>query len=92
MGVAGEASKVDSMLKEAMNAKMPFATVQQKVTEMGFEMKPDAKSADPAAPTMSGKGQDHMAVIYRTWLTLEINSGSDGNLHGYHLDRAGKLF
>jgi hypothetical protein len=31
-------------------------------------------------------------VVYRTWLTLNLDSGPDATTTGYHIDRAGSVF
>jgi hypothetical protein len=84
-GIAGEASKLDAMLTQSMKSHEPIADVQRKVTEMGFQLTPEGTG-------LKGKGPDHLAVIYRTWLTLEVSGREDGTTSGYHIDRAGSIF
>ena len=84
-GIAGEASKLDAMLAKAMKDHRPIADVQREVTEMGFQLYADGTG-------LKGKGPDHLAVIYRTWLTLEVSGREDGTTSGYHIDRASSIF
>ncbi len=35
---------------------------------------------------------DQWAVVYRTWLTLNLHSGTDATTFGYHIDRVGSVF
>jgi hypothetical protein len=83
--IGGEASKLDTMLTKAMKDHRPIADVQREVTEMGFQLSPDGTG-------LKGKGPDHLAVIYRTWLTLEVSGREDGTTSGYHIDRASSIF
>jgi hypothetical protein len=90
--IGGEASSLDSMLKTATNNHEPILSVLKKVKDMGFEMKPTPNPSNPAAGGASGRGPDHWAVVYRTWLTLNLDSGPDATTTGYHIDRAGSVF
>ena len=85
VGIGGEASKLDAMLTQSMRDKMPIAEVQSKVTAMGFTIAPDGQG-------LKGKGPDHWAVVYRTWLTLTVSGREDGTTSGYRIDRAGSVF
>jgi len=85
VGIGGEASKLDAMLTQSMRDKMPIAEVQSKVAAMGFTLSPDGQG-------LKGKGPDHWAVVYRTWLTLTVSGREDGTTSGYRIDRAGSVF
>jgi hypothetical protein len=84
-GTAGQAKRLDEYLKSAVDQHQPMTDVQAKVTSEGFEI-------HPSTGGFTAVGPSRMAVIYKSWLTLDVKSGPDGLCHGYHLDHAGELF
>ena len=89
--MATEASKTDSMLKSAVNSHEKMASVLVKANDLGFDMEP-VKSGS-GRTSLAGKGSVHpVLVVYRTWLTLTVDSDRDGATTGYHLDRASAFF
>ena len=80
-GVAGEASKADSFLTDAIASHMPQADVSQKLKDMGFEM-----SDSPGAST--GTGPTHSLIVYSTHLTVNLTYDKDGKATSYHLDKS----
>ncbi len=90
--IGGEASTLDSMMKAAVQNHEPVDSVLKKVNSMGFEMKPAPSPSNPSAVGIKGRGPDHWAVVYRTWLTLNVDGGPDQATNGYHIDRAGSIF
>jgi hypothetical protein len=81
MGVGGEASKMDSMLKADVTKHATVDEVKQQLTQAGYAMQGDA-------PTIKATGPKHSLVVYSTYLTLDLGFGQDGTLTSYHLDRA----
>jgi hypothetical protein len=79
--VAGESSKADAMLKDAVTNKMPQAEVSQKLKDMGFEM-----TDTPEAST--GNGPVHSLLVYSTHLVVNLTFDKDGKTHSYHLDKS----
>ncbi len=90
--IGGEASQADALLKQAMQNHEAVATVNQHFKALGYKLEAGGPTAIPGVVSLSGRGPDHWAVIYRTWLTLTVTGDQEGIVHGYHLDRAGSIF
>jgi hypothetical protein len=83
--VGGEASKLDSSMKASLTHSTAD-DIKKQISDMGFTLGNDSPSA------LSATGPHHMAVVYNTWLTLDVQFGQDGKATGYHIDRASGWF
>jgi hypothetical protein len=79
--VGGEASKMDSMLKDDIKQHKAVDEVKKQLTDAGYTI-------EGAAPNFKATGPKHSLVVYTTWLTLDLGFDADGTIHSYHLDRA----
>ena len=79
--VGGEASKMDTMLKDDMHQHKSMAEVKKQITDMGYTIQQET-------PNMKATGPKHSLIVYTTWLTLDLGFTPEGALTSYHLDRA----
>lgn len=85
-GIGGEASKLDAMMKKDDDAHAQFADVKAELAPMGYDL------GATSAATVNSSGPPHSALVYNTWLTLELKFDETGKMHGYHIDRDAKWF
>lgn len=79
--VGSEASRADTMLKDALAQHLAQPDLDAKLRAMGFEM--------TDVPTEStGKGPEHSLLFYKTHLTVSLTFNAEGKNTAYHLDRA----
>jgi len=83
--IGREASQLDEMLKKAVAAHSPVNKVQADAQAIGIELMPSGNG-------LEGRGPDHWAFVYRTWLTIKVTGASDAGVNTYHIDRMGSLF
>jgi hypothetical protein len=79
--MAGESSKADAFLKDAVAKQMPQADVSRELQRMGFKM-------NDAAGSSTGTGPDHSLLVYSTHLVVDLTFDKDNKAHSYHLDKA----
>jgi hypothetical protein len=86
-GVGGEASDLNGFLKDAVSTHQPIDQVRQKLTSTGYRL-------DAGAPTsrLTGTGPHHSAIVYSTWLTVNVDFNQDQKTTGFQIERASGWF
>ena len=80
IGVGGEASKMDSLLKDDMAQHKSVLEMQKQLVDAGYTI-------EAPAPSMKAVGPNHSILVYSTHLTLALGFDDAGKLTSYHLDR-----
>lgn len=85
-GLGGEASKLDSMLKQDVTTHVSLDEVKKQLTDMGYEL------GTGSATEINAVGPHHSAIIYSSWLVVNVTAGPDGKVDAEHFDRASSFF
>ena len=80
IGVGGEASKMDALLKDDIAQHKSVAEMQKQLADAGY-------TVEAQAPAMKATGPNHSVVVYSTHLTLALGFDDAGKLTSYHLER-----
>ena len=85
--VGSEASKLDSTMKQDLSTHLTADAVKQQLTSMGYEFPSPA-----TAQELQATGPHHHALVYGTWLTLDVKLDADQKMTGYEIERASGWF
>ena len=88
ISIGGEASTLNQLCISSQSAKAPISEVSAKIRAMGFS----DSATGTSAGEFSATGPQHLAVIYRTWLTVKLTQNAQGGVNSYHIEREGKFF
>ena len=80
IGVGGEASKMDALLKNDISQHKSVEDMQKQLADAGYTI-------EAQAPAMKAVGPNHSIVVYSTHLTLALGFDDTGKLTSYHLER-----
>jgi len=80
-GVGGEASKMDTLMKDDLQQHKSVADVQKQLADAGYTIQEQT-------PKLKAVGPNHSLVVYSTHLTLDLGFDESGKMISYHLDRA----
>ena len=84
-GVGGEASTLNDQLKKDVADKADKAVAMGQIKQLGFE------SADSGSE-ITATGPRHSAIIYSTWLTVQVTLNEEGKTTGFKIDRLAAWF
>lgn len=85
-GLGGEASKLDSMLKQDVTTHVSMDEVKKQLTEMGYTIGAGSETE------INATGPHHSAIVYSSWLVVNVTAGPDGKATAEHFDRASSIF
>jgi len=81
IGLGGEASKLDAMLKQDVTSHASVDDVKKQLTDLGYQI------GSSSATEISATGPHHSAIIYSSWLALTVTFNSEGKAVAEHFDR-----
>jgi hypothetical protein len=78
---------LNGYLHDAVSSHKPLDQVKQKLVGTGYSLDSAATAA-----RLSGTGPHHSALLYSTWLTVNVDFDSDQKARGFQIERQSAWF
>jgi len=78
--IGGEASTLNDQLNQDVKNKADRAVALGQIKQLGFE-------TNESATEINATGPRHSAVVYSTWLTVQVTINDEGKTSGFKIER-----